>query len=106
MKGTRCYGKHDWGARGRVNVIGALIGKALFAVGLFSCNIDTAVFTTWVKYFLLPNLKERTVIVMDNATFCQMSTRFAGRRQLSLPILSQIFLLFHSITFSLQINNC
>ena len=69
VKGKRCYGKHDWGARGRTNVIGALIGKVLFAVGLFSCNIDTTVFTTWIEYFLLPNLKEKTVIVMDNATF-------------------------------------
>lgn len=38
-------------------------------MGLFSCNIDTTVFTTWVEYFLLPNLKEKIVIVMDNATF-------------------------------------
>jgi hypothetical protein len=25
MKGKRCYGTHDWGARGRTNAIGALI---------------------------------------------------------------------------------
>lgn len=69
LRGARCYGKHDWGAKGRTNVIGALIGKVLFAVGLFNCNIDKTVFSTWVKSFLLPNLKEKTVIVMDNATF-------------------------------------
>lgn len=67
--GQRCYGVCDWGAKGRTNVIGALIGRVLFAIGLFTCNIDTVVFTTWVKYFLLPNLKTVTVIVMDNATF-------------------------------------
>jgi hypothetical protein len=33
-----------------------LIDKVLFAVGLFTCNVDTAVFTTWMKHFLLPNL--------------------------------------------------
>ena len=40
-KGKRCYGKHNWGAKGRTNVIGALIDKVLFAVGLFTCNVDT-----------------------------------------------------------------
>ena len=65
----RYYGVCNWGAKGRTNVIGALIERVLFAIGLFTCNIDTAVFTTWVKHFLLPSLKTVTVIVMDNATF-------------------------------------
>lgn len=68
-KGRRCFGLHDWGAKGRINVIGALIGKLLFAVGLFNCSIDSVVFGTWVQEFLLPNLSKPTVIVMDNATF-------------------------------------
>ncbi|WP_150466101.1 hypothetical protein [Francisella sp. SYW-2] len=42
-RGERCYGTCDWCAKGRINVIGALIGKVLFAVGLFTCNVDTAV---------------------------------------------------------------
>lgn len=29
LKGQRCYGKHDWGARGRTNVIGALLENSL-----------------------------------------------------------------------------
>ncbi len=32
LKGKRCYGKHDWGAKGRTNVIGALIGSTLIAI--------------------------------------------------------------------------
>ena len=61
-QGQRCYGVCNWGAKGRTNVIGALIGRVLFAIELFTCNIDTVVvFTTWVKYFLLPNLKTVTV---------------------------------------------
>jgi hypothetical protein len=68
-KGDRCYGICDWGAKGRINVIGALIDKVLFAVGLFRCNIDSVVFLTWIKHFLLPSLETKTVIVMDNATF-------------------------------------
>ena len=68
-KGTRCYGIHNWGAKGRINVIGALIASVLFAVGLFNCNVDNVVFGVWVKEFLLPALSKPTVIVMDNATF-------------------------------------
>jgi transposase len=68
-KGTRCFGLHDWGAKGRINVIGALIGKVLFAVGLFNCTIDSMVFRSWIEEFLLPSLSKPTVIVMDNAPF-------------------------------------
>ena len=68
-KGERCYGIQDWGARGRINVIGAIIGRVLFAVGLFYCSVDSEVFGAWVKTMLLPNLHKPTVIVMDNASF-------------------------------------
>lgn len=69
LKGERCHGTQDWGARGRVNVIGAIIGSILFAVGLFDCSVDSNVFGAWVKTMLLPNLNKPTVIVMDNASF-------------------------------------
>lgn len=68
-KGERCYGMQDWGAKGRINVIGALIGTELFSIGLFNCSIDSLVFAAWVREILLPNLLNPTVIVMDNATF-------------------------------------
>ena len=35
LRGNRCYGKHDWGAKGRTNVIGALLGGALLTVSMF-----------------------------------------------------------------------
>jgi len=69
LRGQRCYGRHDWGAKGRTNVIGALLGKALLTVSLFSCTINTNIFTAWVKQDLLPKLPLKSVIVMDNATF-------------------------------------
>jgi hypothetical protein len=34
----RCFGSHDWEAKGRTNAIGALIGKRLLTVALFECN--------------------------------------------------------------------
>ncbi|MFI0436102.1 MAG: transposase [Parachlamydiaceae bacterium] len=46
-----------------------MLNKELLTVGLFECNIDTAVFTVWVKQELLPALPSKSVIVMDNASF-------------------------------------
>lgn len=68
-KGKRCYGVHDWGAKGRTNVIGALVGKALLTVSLFNANINTDIFTAWVKQDLIPKLPKESVIIMDNAAF-------------------------------------
>ena len=68
-RGQRCYGTHDWGAKGRINAIGALSGKELLTVSLFDSNINTDIFNAWMTQDLLPKLKERSVIIMDNATF-------------------------------------
>ncbi|WP_341790737.1 IS630 family transposase [Rickettsia endosymbiont of Polydrusus tereticollis] len=69
MKGERCFGTHDWGAKGRTNAIGALLDKALLTVSLFEHNIDTQTFTHWVKEDLMPKLPDGCVIVLDNAAF-------------------------------------
>ena len=68
-KGKRCYGTQEWGAKGRTNVIGALLGKTLLCVCLLNCNVDSEVFHTWVTQQLLPIMPHNAVIVMDNATF-------------------------------------
>ncbi len=67
--GQRCYGKHDWGAKGRTNVIGALLGGILLTVSMFESTINTDVYTAWVKQDLLPKLPPQSIVVMDNATF-------------------------------------
>jgi hypothetical protein len=67
--GQRCYGKHDWGAKGRTNVIGALLGGVLLTVSMFESTINTDVYTAWVKQDLIPKLPPQSIIVMDNATF-------------------------------------
>src|SRR5689334_630724 len=59
-RGKRCYGKHDWGAKGRINVIGALLGGVLLTVSLFSSSINTAIFTSWIEQDLLPKLPPRS----------------------------------------------
>ena len=68
-KGERCFGIHDWGAKGRTNAIGALLDKQLLTVGLFESNIDTETFSAWIKQELLPALPPKSIIIMDNASF-------------------------------------
>jgi transposase len=67
--GERCFGKHDWHAKGRTNVIGALLGECLLTACLFSGSINANVFLAWVSQDLLPKVPEKCVIVMDNASF-------------------------------------
>ena len=70
-RGKRCFGSHNWGAKGRTNVIGALVGAVLLTVSLFDQTINTAVFDAWVEQDLIPKLLPGSVVVMDNATFHQ-----------------------------------
>ena len=89
-KGLRCYGTHDWGAKGRTNAIGAIIGATLLTVSLFESTINSEVFTAWVQQDLIPKLPKRSVVVMDNATFhkqteMQDALTTAGHTLLYLP---------------------
>ncbi len=89
-KGDRCYGRHDWGAKGRTNVIGALVAGILLTVSMFSTSIDTDIFTGWVQQDLLPKLPPGSIIIMDNASFhkglnMQQAIEKAGHTLLYLP---------------------
>lgn len=68
-KGERAYGTHDWNAKGRINVIGAVINQVFLTLCLFSGNINADVFYAWLTQDLLPKIQSNTVIVMDNASF-------------------------------------
>ena len=90
LKGKRCYGTHDWGAKGRTNVIGALFKGMLLTVSLFEGNVNTNIFTNWLQQDLLPKLPPKSVVIMDNATFHKSSTiqdslNAAGHTLLYLP---------------------
>ena len=69
VKGRRYFGVCDWGAKGRTNAIGALLGGVLLTVSLFHTTVNTAVFNAWIIQDLLPKLPENSVVIMDNATF-------------------------------------
>jgi hypothetical protein len=72
-KGTRCYGKKDWHAKGRLNAIGAIVDFQLITTQLWECNIDSHVFFKWVKTALLPAVPDQSVIVLDGAPFHKRS---------------------------------
>ncbi|BAP57414.1 transposase [Thioploca ingrica] len=68
----RGVGKHNWHARGRPNVIGALLASRLLTVSLFSSSINANTFYAWIAPELLPTLPPNEVIVMDDAlTSCR-----------------------------------
>ena len=45
----RCYSHHDRHARGRINVIGALLAGVLLTVGLTEANVDAGIFNAWLQ---------------------------------------------------------
>ena len=67
--GSRCFGMHDWNARGQKSVIAGLSESSLIGCGTIESNIDTAVFNTWIEKILIPDLPENSVVIMDNASF-------------------------------------
>ena len=69
------YGRHDWQARERTNVIGALLGTILLTVTRFEFPINTDIFHSWVVEGLLPCLPQSSVMVMDNAAFHKRQDR-------------------------------
>ena len=88
--GKRCFGKHDWGAKGRTNVIGALLNGLLLTVSLFQSNIDSLIFSAWLKEDLIPKLSKASVVIMDNASFhksscMKKSLKESGHELLYLP---------------------
>ena len=89
-RGKRCWGTHNWGAKGRTNVIGAIIKGVLLTVTLFQSTINTPIFDAWVTQDLIPKLPPKSVVVMDNATFhkgtvMQKALEQAGHTLLYLP---------------------
>ena len=72
-RGLRCTGLKDWHARGRVNVIGALLAGALLSAGLTASNVDADIFNLWLGRDLLPKLPPAAVLVLDNASFHKRS---------------------------------
>lgn len=88
--GKRCYGLHNYGAKGRINVIGALYEGKLLTTSLFECNIDSQIFEAWLEKDLLPKMPYKSLLVIDNASFHKKDNieallNKAGHKLLYLP---------------------
>ena len=89
IKGTRCYGMHDWHPSKVLSHLLKIVKNDNEAMllswvkiviiypifyrcdrtSIFECNINTPVFNGWVKEDLIPKLPQKSVIVLDNAAF-------------------------------------
>ena len=67
-RGQRCPGQHDRNAKGRVNVIGAVLAGVLLCVGLTEANADADIPSLWPEPDLIPGLPSEAVPVTDRAT--------------------------------------
>lgn len=66
-RGTPCRDKKP-GIRGvRTHIIGALSGGKTLAIAQLPQACNTAIFLSWLKNFLLPQLTPGHVLVLDNA---------------------------------------
>jgi len=46
-----------------------LLGKQLIAASFYETNVNADIVLSWAKNVLLPSLPEKSVIVLDNASF-------------------------------------
>ena len=86
--GKPCIDRYNWQGKKRTNVIGALYERVLFALDYFEKNINRDLFYNWCKYTLIPSLKTKCVIVIDNASFHKRVQKLLnrhGHRLLFLP---------------------
>jgi len=69
VKGEKVIGYRASNQRPRTNLIGAYQQNCLIAPLLFEGACNTTVFNQWLTEFLLPELKQPSLIILDNASF-------------------------------------
>lgn len=98
-----CYKQKGWGKTGetligkvsgkyvkRTNIIAGLCDKKVIAPLIFHGSCNTELFVKWVEQQLVPSLKPKQVVVMDNASFhkspqVKKAIENAGCRLIYLP---------------------
>ncbi|WP_341764697.1 transposase [Candidatus Tisiphia endosymbiont of Beris chalybata] len=64
-KGSRCYDKKVYQHKRRVSMIAGLCNKQIIAPLLFEGTCNSILFETYIKDFLIRELKQGQVVVMD-----------------------------------------
>ncbi|MEG3641268.1 transposase [Magnetococcus sp. PR-3] len=94
-KGEKVYGNFAGSKRKRTNLIMAQRGKEWLTPMIFEGSCHATLVEAWIEKMLLPQLKEPSVIVMDNASFhtkrniAEILAR-DGHIRLPLPHIAQI----------------
>jgi transposase len=57
----------------RVNIVAAIINGLATAVRLYDWAMTATFFLLWFQYELCPNLRQKSIIIMDNASFHKKS---------------------------------
>jgi transposase len=79
-KGEVIFGRVSGRKYKRTSIVAAKMGEAILAPMQYNGTMDGSLFEIWFEQFLLPQLPEDTVIVMDNAAFHRKSRLFALAR--------------------------
>jgi len=69
LKGKRVYLPCSGRKFKRLNIVAGLIGKRVVSPTKYAWNTNSDWFKVWFEWHLCPNLKQGTVIIMDNASF-------------------------------------
>ena len=90
LRGQVVKGKISGKRYARISLVAGLVGKQLIAPMTYKETMTSDFFEAWFECFLLPSLKTRSVIIMDNARFHRMSRlkelcESEGHRLLPLP---------------------
>ena len=88
--GKRSYGKYNWNEKGRKNVIGALLENHLISTQIYSENINSDIFHSWISNQLIHQIPKKSILILDNASFhkrldIQESVKKAGHILLYQP---------------------
>jgi len=68
-KGERVYLPCNGKKTKKINVVAGLCDKAVLCPTLYDWNTNTAWFNEWFEWYLCPVLPEKSVIIVDNASF-------------------------------------
>ena len=68
-KGEKLVAKKSGKYYERTNIIAGLVNNKSIAPMVFNGSCNTDLFNNWVEHFLIKELKEGQVVIMDNASF-------------------------------------
>ena len=69
LRGTPVCGEKKGRATEKLNIIAGLSNGKIIAPLIYNYNIDSLFFNTWLEHHLIPELQEKSVIIIDNASF-------------------------------------